>query len=139
MTGKAWQVIDVTVTGDAREAIEYGLMEAGAVGTETIESANGNPLVMGYFETPVSLNAVRGNLIEALEIYDLAQTSLSELTVRELPEQDWLAEWKKHWQPVEVGRFVIAPPWSELPAVAGRTADRVLICIDPGMAFGTGT
>jgi ribosomal protein L11 methyltransferase len=139
VTGKAWQVIDVTVTGDAREAIEYGLMEAGAVGTETIESANGNPLVMGYFETPVSLNAVRGNLIEALEIYDLAQTSLSELTVRELPEQDWLAEWKKHWQPVEVGRFVIAPPWSELPAVAGRTADRVLICIDPGMAFGTGT
>jgi len=139
VTGKAWQVIDVTVTGDAREAIEYGLMEAGAVGTETIENANGNPLVMGYFETPVSLNAVRGNLIEALEIYGLAQTSLSELTVRELPEQDWLAEWKKHWQPVEVGRFVIAPPWSELAAVAGRTADRVLICIDPGMAFGTGT
>lgn len=139
MTRKAWQVIDVTVTGDAREAIEYGLMEAGAVGTETIESANGTALVMGYFETSVSLSAVRENLAGALEIYGLAKTSLSELTVRELPEQDWLVEWKKHWQPVAVGRFVIAPPWSELPAVVGGPAAHVLIRIDPGMAFGTGT
>jgi ribosomal protein L11 methyltransferase len=57
------------------------------------------------------------------------------VSARELPEQDWLAQWKKHWQPVEVGRFVIAPSWS----VPDTASDRIVIRIDPGMAFGTGT
>jgi len=135
MSGKAWKVIDATVTGDAREAVEYGLMEAGALGTETSESANGTARVVGYFEPSVELDAVRANLAKALEIYGLAHTKLAELTTRELPDQDWLTEWKKHWQPVEVGRFVIAPSWSEPHA----GSERIVIRIDPGMAFGTGT
>jgi len=139
MTGKTWQVIDAVVNGNTREAAEYGLMEAGALGTETIESANGTARVVGYFEIPVQLDAVRGKVEEALRIYGIAETMLRELTARELPEQDWLAEWKKHWQPVEVGRFVIAPPWWEPPAVVRGFSDRLLIRIDPGMAFGTGT
>jgi ribosomal protein L11 methyltransferase len=139
MTGKTWHVIDVSVTDDAREAVEFGLMEAGALGTETIESTNGTARVVGYFEVPVQLDALRGKVDEALRIYGIAPTTLGELTARELPEQDWLTEWKKHWQPVEVGRFVVAPPWSEPPAVAGGLSDRILIRIDPGMAFGTGT
>lgn len=137
MTGKTWHVIDASVTEDAREAVEYGLMEAGALGTETIENANGTARVVGYFEIPVQLDAVRAKLTQALEIYGFAQLTLGELTVRELLEQDWLAEWKKHWQPVEVGRFIIAPSWSEAPA--GGATDHILIRIDPGMAFGTGT
>lgn len=136
MTGKTWHVIDASVTGDAREAVEYGLMEAGALGTETIESANGTARVVGYFEIPVQLNAVREKVDEALRIYSIAETMLRELTARELREQDWLTEWKKHWQPVQLGRFVIAPSWSEAPAGG---PDYILIRIDPGMAFGTGT
>ena len=135
MASKTWQVIDATVTADVREAVEYGLMEAGAVGTETIESANGTARVVGYFEIPVQLNTVRGKIDEALRIYDIAETRLRELTARELPEQDWLTEWKKHWRPVEVSRFVIAPSWSEPRAAQ----DRIVLRIDPGMAFGTGT
>src|SRR4029079_18467199 len=52
---------------------------------------------------------------------------------REVPDRDWLAEWKRGWQPVEVGRFIIAPPWSEI------SVNRIVIRIEPGMAFGTGT
>ena len=36
---KTWQVIDAMVISDAREAAEYGLMEAGAIGTETTDDA----------------------------------------------------------------------------------------------------
>jgi len=111
------------------------LMEAGALGTETIEVANGTVRVLGYFESPMELNLVSENLREALEIYGFDETALREVSTRGLPEQDWLAEWKKHWQPVEVGRFVIAPSWSDLHT----TSDRIVIRIDPGMAFGTGT
>ena len=134
MTGRTWQVVDAAVSSDAREAIEYGLMEAGACGTETTEDA-GTARVAGYFETEVQLDAVGAKIAEALKIYGFAHAKLGGLTSRELPEQDWLAEWKKHWQPVEVGRFVIAPPWSQ----PHPSPDRIVIRIDPGMAFGTGT
>ena len=47
-----------------------------------------------------------------------------------------MAEWKKNSQPVEVGeRFIIAPPWTEL----SNAHNRIVIRIEPGMAFGTGT
>jgi ribosomal protein L11 methyltransferase len=57
------------------------------------------------------------------------------MNVREVAQRDWLEEWKQNWQPVEIGRFIIAPPWSNL----GDVHDRLIIRIEPGMAFGTGT
>ena len=57
------------------------------------------------------------------------------MNMREVAQRDWLEEWKQNWQPVEVGRFIIAPPWSNLR----NTDDRIVIHIEPGMAFGTGT
>ena len=57
------------------------------------------------------------------------------MNVREVAQRDWLEEWKQNWQPVEIGRFIIAPPWSNLDDVH----DRLIIRIEPGMAFGTGT
>jgi ribosomal protein L11 methyltransferase len=133
---KTWPVIDVVVTRDAREAAEYGLMEAGASGTETNDSDGGRLTVTAYFDQSPSVEAMRAGLLDALRIYDLSPGSLIELTAREIADQDWLAEWKKSWQPVEVGRFIIAPTWSEPFALR---PDQILIRIDPGMAFGTGT
>src|SRR5205807_7485777 len=76
----------------------------------------------------------------ALRIYDCPPGLLIEIVTREIADEDWLAEWKKHWQPVEVGRFIIAPPWSEPSATAGHpNAENIWIRINPGMAFGTGT
>ncbi len=139
MTGKTWQAIEATVTPEAREAIEYGLMEAGALGTETIEPSSDAAQVVGYFESQVAVETVRAKLSAALEIYGCAPATLIDLTAREFPEQDWLSEWKKHWQPIQAGRFIIAPTWSEPRQVGGQHADRIVIRIDPGMAFGTGT
>src|SRR5260370_32477122 len=127
---------------EACESIEYGLMEAGAQGTETNESG-ANVMVSGYFDAIPDLEIVRTTLLDALRIYNLDSAALIDLKTREVPDRDWLAEWKKDWQPVEVGRFIIAPPWSEVTqpgAIAtGSSKDRILIRIEPGMAFGTGT
>jgi ribosomal protein L11 methyltransferase len=57
------------------------------------------------------------------------------MNVRSVAQRDWLEEWKQSWQPVEIGRFIIAPPWSNVD----ERADRLIIRIEPGMAFGTGT
>jgi ribosomal protein L11 methyltransferase len=136
---KTWHSVDAIVIGKAREAIEYGLMEAGALGTETNEGAN--VIVSGYFDARPEIEIVRTALLDALRIYNHGPASLIDLKIREVPDRDWLAEWKKDWQPVEVGRFIVAPPWSEVtePGAVATSRDRIVIRIEPGMPFGTGT
>jgi ribosomal protein L11 methyltransferase len=53
------------------------------------------------------------------------------------PEEDWSLSWKQHWQADPVGeRLLILPAWLSLPAEHG---DRLVIRMDPGSAFGTGS
>ena len=125
-----WYALDVDLEPSANEAVEYALMEAGALGTETTDRG-----VTAYFAEAPNRERVRNELFEALRIYELASSSVRNMNVREVAQRDWLEEWKQSWQPVEIGRFIIAPPWSKL----GDRIDRHVIRIEPGMAFGTGT
>ena len=147
-----WYAVELKVESAALEATEYALMEAGALGTETTATETtatettasettasgeaGTSSVAGYFAAMPEREAVRASLLDALRIYALPSSSVREMEVREVEAHDWLGEWKKSWQPVAVGaRFVIAPPWSEVES----QPDRLVIRIEPGMAFGTGT
>ena len=125
-----WYALDVELDEAAYEAVEYALMEAGALGTETTDHG-----VTAYFAETPSRERVRDELFEALRIYELPTSSVRDMNVREVAQRDWLEEWKQNWQPVEIGRFIIAPPWSNLK----DTHDRLVVRIEPGMAFGTGT
>ena len=59
-----------------------------------------------------------------------------ELTVETRNEEDWANAWKAHYKPVRVGtRVVVRPPWQEYDP----TGDDLVVLLDPGMAFGTGT
>jgi ribosomal protein L11 methyltransferase len=131
-----WYGLDLIVAGEAHEAVEYALMEAGALGTETNDAPDKLVRVTGYFDHTPDRESVRSELAVALRVYDLPSSSVREMSIREVADEDWLGEWKKSWQPVAVGeRFIIAPPWAELP----DEHDRIVIRIEPGMAFGTGT
>ena len=135
-TTPRWQALDLITTSEAREAVEYALMEAGALGTETAEGENDTLRVSAYFDQIPDRERVRSELAEALRIYELPSSSVREMNIREVADHDWLLEWKKGWQPVEVGeRFIIAPPWAEI----SDAHNRIVIRIEPGMAFGTGT
>ena len=125
-----WHELEISIEPSAHEAVEYALMEAGALGTVTTDTK-----VTAYFSQIPDRESVRSELLEALRIYDLPSSSVRDMSLREIENRDWLEEWKKNWQPVEIGRFIIAPPWTEL----GDTHDRIVIRIEPGMAFGTGT
>jgi ribosomal protein L11 methyltransferase len=127
-----WYALDVDVEPQAVEAVEYALSEAGAAGTETSTDLI---RVTGYFDGLPNRETVRNELFEALRIYQLPSSSVRDMNVREVEQRDWLEEWKKSWQPVEVGRFIIAPPWSTID----DANERCVIRIEPGMAFGTGT
>ena len=132
---RSWYALDITIELAAREAVEYALMEAGALGTEFHDEVAAELSVTAYFPTAPDSDHVRAQLLDALRIYDLPSSAARDLQLREVESQDWLGEWKKNWQPVEVGSFIVAPPWSEIKPVR----DRILIRIEPGMAFGTGT
>ena len=52
-------------------------------------------------------------------------------------DEDWSLSWKSHWRPDPVGeRLLVLPAWLEVPP---EQADRLVIRIDPGSAFGTGS
>jgi ribosomal protein L11 methyltransferase len=134
---RSWHAIDVTVDSSAVEAVEYAFNLLGSIGTEVNEmrkSADGTLCVTGYFNEPPQMAAVEGLLEEAIRTYGLPPDAVVSAAPRIVTEQDWLAEWKRHWHPTEVGRFVIAPPWADVPQT-----DKLVIRIEPNMAFGTGT
>ncbi len=58
------------------------------------------------------------------------------LFCRELDEKDWAESWKAYFHPQKIGRkIVVKPSWHQYPASPGD----IVVEIDPGMAFGTGT
>lgn len=53
-----------------------------------------------------------------------------------LCEDDWANSWKQYYKPIKIGeRLVVVPMWEDYCAKDGE----VIVKMDPGMAFGTGT
>ena len=51
-------------------------------------------------------------------------------------EEEWATAWKKYYKPTHIGhKMVIVPSWETYDA----QDDEIVIDMDPGMAFGTGT
>ena len=51
-------------------------------------------------------------------------------------EEDWANSWKQYYKPVKIGeKMVICPAWEQYTPTDGE----LVIRMDPGMAFGTGT
>ena len=53
-----------------------------------------------------------------------------------LNEEDWANAWKAYYKPIKIGsKIVIVPAWEKYEANEGE----LIVRMDPGMAFGTGT
>ena len=60
----------------------------------------------------------------------------AEITVSGVNEEDWANSWKAYYKPIKIGeRIVIVPAWEKYTAEEGE----IVVRMDPGMAFGTGT
>src|SRR5690349_6714814 len=129
MSGRVWYAVDVVVTPAAVEAVESAFNELGSIGTEVAwlrKRADEPRRVTGFFDAAVELSDVRAAVDSMLTAYGAAAGSLESIESRTLEEQDWLVEWKKHWQPTYVGRFIITPPWIDVGAT-----DKIVIQIEP--------
>lgn len=132
-----WQEIAITVRPEVVESIEFALNSLDALGTATSFKRVGQNeamVVSGFFNELPDDEAIQDELHFSLRSYGFDEESVLSVERRSVENQDWLAEWKKHWEPTPVGRFVIAPPWAEVD-----DAGKFVIRIEPNMAFGTGT
>ena len=64
---------------------------------------------------------------------DIGEGSVS---LGQVNEEDWANEWKKYYKPTKIGeKLVVKPTWEDYEVQSGD----LVIELDPGMAFGTGT
>ncbi|BCZ48543.1 ribosomal protein L11 methyltransferase [Clostridium gelidum] len=77
---------------------------------------------------------VKEKLIEIKELgFDIGEGIVE---VKKMHEEDWANNWKQYYKPVKItDKIVIKPIWEEYE----KTAEELIIELDPGMAFGTGT
>lgn len=154
MDKSSWLEVSMVVDGELAEAvaevlaryvsggvvvestrIEHPLGEGSGDGG-TIGRPVGPLRVSGFLPVDEQLKALRSRLEEALWYLGRIRP-LPEPEFKQVQSADWAEAWKKHFQPIPIGkRLLIAPGWAEIDPAHRR---RVIVRIDPGMAFGTGT
>lgn len=156
-----WSELSIHTTNEAVEPISNILHEAGASGvviedSEDLSKVRENEFGEIYELDPsdfpvdgVIIKAylpVTSFLGETVEEIKLAITNLvnfdinigaNEVSISEVNEEEWATAWKKYYHPVKISnRFTIVPTWEIYKPV---DSDELIIELDPGMAFGTGT
>ncbi|MBI5874668.1 MAG: 50S ribosomal protein L11 methyltransferase [Deltaproteobacteria bacterium] len=122
---------EITAQGPAEtaEKIIAFLISTGSRGVLE-EEQDGKKILRAYIPADSPLRKTKIKLNEQLKAYGWScKAGLFE-------NQDWLAKWKEHIKPIRVSdRLVIKPTWKK----AAKKPGRIIIEIDPGMAFGTGS
>ncbi|WP_341528273.1 50S ribosomal protein L11 methyltransferase [Nostoc sp. UHCC 0302] len=135
MTNTWWE-LKILCEPDLEDSIFWRLENFGCRGTAS-ESKGNSAQVKAY------LPQFQAQLLDlaALSLWlrqDALCVGLSAPTLHWdlIDEEDWATSWKQYWHPQEIGdRFLINPAWLPLP----EASDRLVIRLDPGVAFGTGT
>jgi ribosomal protein L11 methyltransferase len=103
------------------------------------EDAIGRPqqrAVVGYFPKNRKANKRCRDLERQLSVLKRNFTLLYRVSYQELDEEDWAEAWKVFFKPRKIGQqIVVKPTWCDYTAKAGD----IVLELDPGMAFGTGT
>lgn len=100
---------------------------------ESILNADKTHASVSYFiEKGSNLSDELSFLKERLRACALEDAKVEVVGVR---EEDWANSWKAYYKPFKIGRIVIVPAWEDYTAEDGE----LVVTMDPGMAFGTGT
>ena len=157
-----WSEISIHTTNEAVEPISNILHEAGASGVVIEDRTDlfkeredrfgeiyqlnpddypeeGVVLMKAYLPVNSFLAETVDEIKEAIN--NLAEyeidLGLNSVSLNEVHEEEWASAWKKYYHPVKIsGRFTIVPTWEDYEPVS---SDELIIELDPGMAFGTGT
>jgi len=157
---KNWIEVTVVTSSEATEAVAGFFYNTGVKGvsiedSEDVEFKKRNPGDWDYFDETI-LNIKEGavvkgyfkedeNFQEYLSYIKEGVEKLPEygfekgegiVTAAKVNEEQWENNWKKYYKPTKVGeRIVIKPIWEQYE----KKEEELIVELDPGMAFGTGT
>ncbi|MGM7702057.1 50S ribosomal protein L11 methyltransferase [Pseudalkalibacillus sp. Hm43] len=156
-----WSEISILTTQEAIEPISNILHESGASGVviedpqdlvKVWDTSMGEIYQLNPDDYPdegvvvkayLPVNSFLGETVEEIKeaingllLYDI-DLGHNRITISEIHEEEWATAWKKYYKPVKISeRITIIPTWEEYEKVS---TDELIIELDPGMAFGTGT
>ena len=139
----------INTSKDKKDIIEgilfdYGIYTTEEISSDIVDELDQDEKDWDFIDYPL-LNSKEG--VFALRVYpenmedannlkaELNEKNLGQCLIEEKDDEDWANNWKKYYKPLEVGeKLAIVPEWE-----AYDNDKRIVIKINPGMAFGTGT
>jgi len=155
-----WNEIKIKTTEEAYDAISEMLTSIGSGGVaiedpneikreiekpntldyaddEFLNSLGEDIIIKAYFPEDRNITELVGLIKEKLNfISEFLDVGEGYQGYREMNEQDWANEWKKYYKPDYItSSIVIKPTWEQYT----KKGSELVIELDPGMAFGTGS
>ncbi len=117
----------------AREPAANRLFELGSTGV--LDEKDGPA---GYFSSEADMDKMRAEMecyLDSLSELESEKALAYRIEINVVEDEDWNANWMKSWQEQTYGkRLSVCPSWVE-----PSDPERLVLRIDPGHAFGTGT
>lgn len=152
-----WVEFSIKTTGQAVEAVSEILNRFGANGVaindpndlknneqlswdyidESLRTTEESIQIKAYYpeheDTQLKIEEIRSAILNIREYIDIGEALIE---IKTVCDEDWANEWKKHYKPFKIGsRITIKPSWEHIP----EEDEGIIVELDPGMAFGTGT
>lgn len=141
----SYQQLIVSTTETHAEEISQFMWNQGAFST-TFEDNKDNPIfepelntvvvwpetnVVGLFENEINLN----NVVKTLLAISKFNLTMDQVQILDVEDKDWTRAWMDGYKPMQFGsKLWICPTNEELDP-----RDKIIVTLDPGLAFGTGT
>lgn len=140
-----WQELSLTVRSDGLARVEAALDDVGALSVTLLDAADHPILEPAAGATPVWPEVVvhalfdadcdRAGVVDALQAM-LGWLGPEQVAWRAVEDADWTRAWMDQFQPMQFGRRTFIYPWNIEPPTDPAA---VVVRLDPGLAFGTGT
>ena len=137
-----WAELCVSLRRQYAEAVAEFLIEQGSSNgiVEEKSPADKNIVVLkAYIKNDAGRDGYVNRVVDYMAgLFAAAgdDESRPEIAVNLIPDEDWNKKWKSFFQPIRVSdRIVIKPSWQNYHRLEGE----IIVELDPGMAFGTGT
>lgn len=127
--------ITVAVGPEAEEGIAEALMEESPAGIG-IEEASG-ALLISAFVPSERVDSVKKIIAEkATQLQSVGlEVGTAAISVEPVDEKEWATVYREYFHIEHIGRIVVRPTWEPYE----QADDEVVISLDPGLAFGTGS
>ena len=139
----------INTSKDKKDIIEgilfdYGIYTTEEISSDIVEELDQDEKDWDFIDYPLinssedvfAIRVYPENMEDANKLKaELSEKKLGQCLLEEKDDEDWANNWKKYYKPLEIGeKLAIVPEWEDYD-----NDNRVVIKINPGMAFGTGT